>query len=289
MSCRLCHSAHVEAVFSKTGAWSGRSFDIYRCLACRFIFIGNPWLDYETIYSEEYYAGRGADPLVNYTEEITTFRDSVRLYEWRGIREVVGSLIDLTPDTAWLDYGCGAGGLVRYLNQTGVADALGFEQSWAVSRLRSLGVPLLDDSARGSGETAFDIVTAIEVLEHVLDPIAELRRLRQLVKPGGLLFLTTGNALPYSGRLQKWSYIVPEVHISLFEPNTLAWALEQAGFAPLYSGYGAGWTDIVRFKILKNLGRRRVSSIESVVPWSVVGRLIDRRLGVSAQPLGRAV
>jgi len=155
VSCRLCHSAHVEAVFSRPvhGA-AAHSTSIGASLAVLSSSVTHGWIT-RRYTAKNTTPDAAADPLVNYTEEITTFRDSVRLYEWRGIREVVGSLIDLTPDTAWLDYGCGAGGLVRYLNQTGVADALGFEQSWAVSRLRSLGVPLLDDSARGSGEDRF--------------------------------------------------------------------------------------------------------------------------------------
>ena len=59
------------------------------------------------------------------------------------------------------------------------------------------------DCAQGS----FDVVTAIEVIEHVLDPVAELRRIRALLRPGGLLFLTTGNAKPYSKRLLTWGYL----------------------------------------------------------------------------------
>ena len=289
VACRLCQAADAEPVCSKTGVWSGRSFDVCRCPNCRFVFIGNPWLEYDAIYNEDYYKGAGADPTVDYVGEITSFARSIRRYEWRGIHDRIASITDLAPDTAWLDYGCGAGGLVRYLNGSGSCEAVGFEQGWAVPRLRSLGIPILDEAALEASDQAFDVVTAIEVIEHVLDPIAELRRLRRVLKPGGLLFMTTGNPCPFWNRLDEWSYILPEVHISFFAPNTLAWALEQAGFAPLFPGYGPGWTDILRFKILKNLGRRRTSPIESAVPWPIVSRLADRRFAISSQPLGRAI
>ena len=75
-------------------------------------------------------------------------------------------------------------------------------------------------------------MTAIEVLEHTLEPLAELRRIRKLLRPGGLLFLTTGNAAPFASDLLRWSYIIPEIHISFFEPSTLEYALHAAGFRP---------------------------------------------------------
>ena len=287
--CRLCQSPGAQLAGSKLGTWSGRTFELYRCPTCRFIFVGDPWLDYERLYDEDYYAGRGADPLVDYAYEVDGYAQSIRLYEWRGIHERVGSLTGLGPDTAWLDYGCGAGGLVRYLIQAGHKKAIGFEQDWARTRILRLGVPALDRAELERAEHVFDVVTAVEVIEHVYDPITELRRMRKVLKPGGLLFLTTGNPSPYLERLEKWRYIVPEVHISFFEPETLAWAMRQAGFEPVFAGFGPGWVDILRFKILKNLGRHRVSPLESALPWSTIARIVDRRFALSAQPLGLAV
>ena len=274
---------------SKKGVWSGRSFEIYRCAACRFLFVGNPWLEYELIYNDDYYAGRGVDPLIGYTDEISDFTYSIRRYEWRGIRDCIASLAGADSSTAWLDYGCGSGGLVKYLNESGFNQAVGFEQHWALERLRSLGILAVGDDELDSLEGHFDVVTAIEVMEHVVDPLAELRRLRRVLKPGGLLFVTTGNPCPFSDRLDQWAYIVPEVHISFFEPDTLAWAMREAGFEPTFPGYRSGWTDIVRFKTLKNLRRRRVSPVEALVPWSAVGRLLDHRFRLAAQPVGWAI
>jgi SAM-dependent methyltransferase len=131
-------------------------------------------------------------------------------------------------------------------------------------------------------------VTAIEVIEHVVDPVSELRRMAALLRPGGVLFLTTGNAAPYAERLREWRYVIPEIHVSFFEPRTLRLALEKAGLRPDEPGFGPGWTDIVRFKVLKNLRRRSISPLDRFVPWPLVARLLDRRLQLAAHPIGRA-
>ena len=147
-------------------------------------------------------------------------------------------------------------------------------------------MPVLTRAGRGAG--AFDVVTAIEVIEHVPDPVAELRRMAALLRPGGLLFLTTGNAAPYRDKLAEWRYVTPEIHVSFFEPRTLHVALERAGLQPADGGFGPGWTEIIRFKLLKNLKRRSVSPLERVVPWPLVARALDARLKISAHPVGWA-
>jgi len=180
------------------------------------------------------------------------------------------------------------GGLVEFLRRQGLGRAFGFEQGWSVARLIERGIPHFgpDDLAAHAG--TFDVVTAIEVLEHAVDPVEELRRIRALLAPGGVLFLTTGNSSPYRDRLLDWAYVMPDVHVSFFEPSTLDVALERAGFDASFPGYGPGWDDIIRFKVLKSLRRQHVTWWERVLPWPAISRLIDRRLGVSAQPVGWA-
>ena len=62
----------------------------------------------------DYYAGAGADPLVDYVGEIEYPAETIRIYEWRGLMSVVAALVPLRPETRWLDFGCGTGGLVRH-------------------------------------------------------------------------------------------------------------------------------------------------------------------------------
>lgn len=270
------------------GRYSGRTFTLNRCATCGFTFVTDPWLDYDKIYNEDYYRGKGADPLVHYLDEVEDPQRTVRRYEWAGIVAAVRSHVPVGSTTAWLDYGCGVGGLVDYLRGQGIARARGFEQGWSVGRLAERGVPVVtvDDEQHHAG--SFDVVSAIEVIEHAVDPVAELRRMRRFLRPGGLLFLTTGNARPYRNRLPAWGYVRPEIHVSYFEPETLALALQQAGFEPAFPGFTPGWKDIIRYKLLKNMSRRRARSIDRLIPWTAVTRFVDSRLQVTAHPVGWA-
>ncbi len=224
---------------------------------------------------------------MNYVAEMDD-PGTIRRYEWSGIFTVVRDLATIDTTTRWLDYGCGTGGLVRFAQAHGVPSTRGFEQGWSAEQLRNRGIDHLRPEDLPNAQGSFDIVTAIEVIEHVVDPIAELTQIRALLRQGGLLFLTTGNARPHRNRLLRWRYVLPDVHISFFEPHTLALALTRSGFTPSFPVYTSAWEDIIRFKVLKSLSLRSLPRIDQILPWAPLSRIVDSRLGVSAHPVGWA-
>jgi len=268
------------------GRVAGREFTVVRCAACGFGAIADPWTDFARIYDDAYYAGQGADPLVDYAFELAHPARTIRRWEWEGIARVVRSLGEGAPGSRWLDFGCGNGGLVRHVRDRLGVDAVGFEEGAMVQQLASHGIPhIARDELVEHGP--FDVVTAIEVLEHVLDPVAELRLMAQALRPGGLLFVTTGNAAPFNDDLAGWRYVVPEIHISFFEPRTLAVAYERAGLVPEYPGRVAGWDAIYKFRVLKNLRLRRRTPLTSAIPARPLAWAADRYAALAAHPVGR--
>ena len=106
-----------------------------------------------------------------------------------------------------LDVGCGGGILSESLAQSG-ADVTGIdlaERSLKIARLHSLesGVPVKYDmiSAEDMADQhpeRFDVVTCMEMLEHVPDPGSIIAACAKLVKPGGWVFFSTLNRNPKS-------------------------------------------------------------------------------------------
>jgi 2-polyprenyl-3-methyl-5-hydroxy-6-metoxy-1,4-benzoquinol methylase len=286
--CKVCGNPDLELIGARLGKLKSQRFEFVRCRDCKYTFVANPWREYEKIYSEDYYNGRGADPLVDYVYELDHPQKTVRIYEWQGIVDVVRQSMPLTAQTRWLDFGCGNGGLVRHVRQSLGCPIFGYEHGWIRDLAVERGIPFLADDAFEQAAGTFDVVTAIEVIEHVADPVAELKRIRSLLRPGGLFFLTTGNAEPHRSRFLEWTYTVPEIHVSFFEPQSLAEALKHAGFRVEFKPLAAAFEGIIRFKILKNLGVRNTATWEKMLPWGLLTRWADKKFGVTAHPIAWA-
>jgi 2-polyprenyl-6-hydroxyphenyl methylase / 3-demethylubiquinone-9 3-methyltransferase len=107
-----------------------------------------------------------------------------------------------------LDIGCGGGILSDSMARKG-AEVLGIDLSTKalkVAQLHALeaataGVSYREVSAEALAQEqpgSFDVVTCMEMLEHVPDPASVVRACAELVKPGGWVFFSTINRNPKS-------------------------------------------------------------------------------------------
>jgi 2-polyprenyl-6-hydroxyphenyl methylase/3-demethylubiquinone-9 3-methyltransferase len=102
-----------------------------------------------------------------------------------------------------LDVGCGAGLLTEPLARLG-AKVTGIDASpqvIAVAREHATAMRLEIDYRLGDVqalEGEFDLVTSMEVIEHVADPSAFVKALAKRLAPGGLLVMSTPNATSLS-------------------------------------------------------------------------------------------
>ena len=106
-----------------------------------------------------------------------------------------------------LDIGCGGGILAEALAHHGatVTAIDKAEASLSVAKLHllesQLDISYLDSTAEEFAEAQpaqFDVVTCLEMLEHVPDPSSVVSACQRLVKPGGVVFFSTINRNPKS-------------------------------------------------------------------------------------------
>lgn len=173
-TCRICgHAAREDppsafgAVRGNTARFKAREFPLWKCSRCESIHSLDP-VDYRDIYSDYPLNRRRLDVFAR-----GTLRRLLARLERAGV----------SPSDAILDVGCGNGLFVQYLKERRYADVAGFD-------------PYVDAYAAPPDGRAFDCVIANDVIEHVDDPRAEVRRWLSFVRPGGILYIGTADAGP---------------------------------------------------------------------------------------------
>jgi len=88
----------------------------------------------------------------------------------------------------------------------------------------------------------FDVVLFNHSLEHMYNPVAILREVHRVLKPGGLLIINIPNAGSFEAWLfsEYWTQWSPPQHIFHFTKQTMARLLTMTGFHPLNIKDGLG-------------------------------------------------
>lgn len=126
-------------------------------------------------------------------------------------------ILDFHPKPTVLDFGCGSGLFMDFLQMNGVV-AVGYDK-YGMERYCNADFP----------PEMFDVVTMIEVIEHLSAPYSELEAILGCLKPGGVLMVET--SFTDWMDLQNDSYINPALgHSTIFSHQGLDDLMAEKGF-----------------------------------------------------------
>ena len=188
MNCGICQSDSFETLYrgpirlGKFGQWSSEHRTVYCCTQCKTGYLPESGFDYE---SEEYRSQVDVGSSVESYWGSHDAEQSVRL-QMLGSGGLRGKVI--------ADIGCGAGSfldVVRGMAQT----TIGVEpcEEFGQHLKKNHAAYSYTEEAIADWHGKVDIATCFAVLEHVENPLLLLREIRNLLKEGGRLLLSTPN------------------------------------------------------------------------------------------------
>lgn len=192
------------------------------------------------LYDADYFKGHGFDASVNYVKDVDDYGaegESYTLNDWDldTVSEMLStSLVGKGDGKRLLEIGCGTGVFLAKAREHGF-ECEGLElSSYAAEFVRNMGIPVQTKSIEEAefADNSWDVIVMREVIEHLPHPLESLRTIQRWLKPGGVLFMATGNYDCPERKLRgsEWFYFMPEGHLYYFSNRTMTKYLKKAGF-----------------------------------------------------------
>jgi SAM-dependent methyltransferase len=214
----ITEAAVEDSFTSIAGFQCQEGFKYSYCPAEGSYFI-NPQPNLESL--DEFYNGHGA----LLTDAV--LEQAYRKYEEiPQIRDLVAATSQYVARYAkqgnWLDFGCGPGLLMQHNRQN--FHMVGLEIS-AVARdfLAQRGFEAVKSLADLSGRQ-FDVITAIDVIEHVPDPKKFIAELSQYLTPDGIILLrmpVTDGITFERKHPERWKYVYAPYHLHMLSQRAI--------------------------------------------------------------------
>ncbi len=160
--------------------------------------------------------------------------------------ETVSAILDwIQPGSALVDVGCGSGSFLSFVKNLKGCVVTGVESDpYRAGQAQQQGLSIIhgsvDDMPRDQ-LGAYDIVTLLDVIEHIANPGRFLDSCRQLLRPNGLMIISVPNVAHWTVRLRLlrgfFEYapvgIMDATHLRWFTEHTLRRFLERSGVVQL--------------------------------------------------------
>lgn len=229
--CEVCGGCSIEVVYKQHGTPKEKYFitddsygthgQIVKCLGCELFFVSPREKD------QKIHCRYSSFSDLKYEKERLSRGESQK-----GIIEKCEEIYG--KKGRLLDVGCATGVLLEVAKKRGW-DTIGVEPSKWATKIARVNYNL--DVFNGTLDSLklkrkyFDVVTCIDVIEHVVSPRMLLANIYSLLKDDGLLCIVTPDIKSLAAKMlgERWWHVRPD-HIYYFSMDSLTRLLESEGF-----------------------------------------------------------
>ncbi len=221
--CPLCRQTNV------TKFWAMPGYKLAKCANCSLVWDPFPLDNTLVQYEKNYFVNDNPKGgYANYFEGMRinrqTFSDRLR-----RIAKKTGFCSHL------IDVGSALGDCLLEAQKLKWDHSIGVEPSlFACKESQKRGVKAICTTLENSDlpSNKFNVALSQDVIEHIPDPVTNLKQINRILKPNGWLFLVTPNIGGLWSKVlgSRWYHYKPVEHIIYFSPATIKVALKNAGF-----------------------------------------------------------
>jgi SAM-dependent methyltransferase len=284
--CPVCRGESAVEVYPlPDAAWIPGT--VVRCQGCKLLYKrlapnAKPLADY---YDTDYAA------LDYWGEAVATERALKPL-----LKAATGARDPRDRKTTLLDIGCGAGAFLKLAKAAGFrVTGLELNPILAQRTREHVGVEVLegDFPEADLGGRRFSVITMLDLIEHLTDPVGALRRCYELLEPGGQIVIYTPNHSSLIVRTADALYrttagrlkgpvreIFDCLHVVFFDVHTLERAFRATGFEDIRTTLVK--YDPERSQQAKGISALALRALEAVTP--IAGEAF-RIIAVARRPL----
>lgn len=245
VNCNLCGSNNFNLLFKNYDRLHKKPgvFNVVKCKNCGLVFLNPRPRDISAYYPDDYSPYNL--PRATFPEFLTSkFLNSEKYYKknknalecfFAYVFELIYSPVPFRYFGKALDVGCGRGTGLYSLKNAGW-DVYGFDTSkkaveFARKKLGLKNIFMGTLENRKYPENFFDVIILSHVIEHLPDPVKTLNKIKKILRPGGLLLITTPNFGSFGAKIfgQYWYPVDSPRHLFLLDKETLKKMLNKVG------------------------------------------------------------
>lgn len=279
---RRCHVCAFPFA-SRDVLWTKDGFEIAKCRRCGLVQRAEmpTAAELDEIYARDYFVRADDDTsgqgYLDYVSDAAEHRlNAQRRLEMLARHGATGGRL--------LDVGAAAGFFVDEARKRGwEVEGLDVSPDMTEYARTELALPVTTGHFKDfTSDRTFDLITMWDYIEHTVDPVGDVERAASLLRPGGLLVLSTGDIDTFVARAsgRRWHLLTPRHHNYFFSARTLDVVLSGAGLEVESSKHRAGYFSVTylvhKLRTMLPAGR--------AIQW-VADRISGGRLGAVSVPV----